>query len=97
MIILFYGSFVNASEIELFVDDCGPLGRGELGVVFSPKPRKQGWYYFVKGNATNVCPKLMNAIRVVGYEEGYCENYKPRYSKECEYLKVFVIKEYINE
>ncbi len=92
-----YGSLVNAGDIQLAVDDCGPLARGELGVVFSPKPRREGWYYFAKGNAMDVCPKLVGAARVVGYEERYCENYKPVHPKECGHIKVFVIKEYIYE
>ena len=95
--ILFYGALVNANEITLAVDDCGPLARDDLGVIFSPKPRAQGWYYFAKGSAMNVCPKLINARKVVGYEENYCENHKPLDPKECDYLKVFVITEYINE
>ncbi len=97
LLICLYASLVNAEDIELVVDDCGPLGRGDLGVVFSPKPRKQGWYYFAKGNAMDVCPKLVNAGRIIGYEEEYCKNYKPDHPKECEYIKVFVIKKYINE
>ncbi|WP_444903077.1 hypothetical protein ACJJIU_15135 [Microbulbifer sp. CnH-101-E] len=97
LLILLCSASVNAIDIELVVDDCGPLARGELGVVFSPKPRKQGWYYFAKGDATDVCPKLMDAVRIVGYEEDYCKNHNPIHPKECEYLKVFIIKEYINE
>jgi len=97
LFLIFYGSLAHANEITLAVDDCGPLGREGLGVVFSPKPRKQGLYYFAKGHAKDVCPKLLNASKVVGYEEGYCKSHIPLDPKECGYLKVFVITEYINE
>lgn len=94
---MFYSSLASANEMTFAVDDCGPLGREDLGVIFSPKPRKQGWHYFAKGNAMEVCPKLINAKRVVGYEQDYCENYKPLHPKECGHIKVFVITGYINE
>ncbi|QFT53776.1 hypothetical protein FIU95_04205 [Microbulbifer sp. THAF38] len=44
----------------------------------------------------DICPKLMNGVRIVDYKEGYCKNYKPIHLKECEYLKIFIVKDYIN-
>lgn len=86
---------VHANTIEVEIDDCGPLGREELGVVFSLKPHGSGISYFAAGNATDICPKLVAAKRVIGYEEPYCKNHKPINIQECEYIKVFVINEYI--
>ncbi|WP_133468926.1 hypothetical protein [Paraglaciecola marina] len=84
-------------DIEIEVDDCGPLGRGELGVVFSLKPHGSGVSYFAKGPAMEVCMNLTRAKRVIGYEEPYCKNYQPVHPQECSYIKVFVIKDYIFE
>jgi len=90
-------STAHAQDIEIEVDDCGPLGRGELGVVFSLKPHGSGISYFAKGPAMEVCTKLTTAKRVIGYEEPYCKNHEPMHPKECEHRKVFVVKEYIFE
>lgn len=97
ILISLFASSVFAEEIQIEVDDCGPLRRGDLGVVFSPKPRTSGVTYFTKGSAMEVCVRLTTAKSVIGYEEPYCKNYKPVYPHECESIKVFVIKEYIFE
>ena len=86
----------DPKKIRVVVDDCGPLARGELGVVFSLAPGTLRKKYFAKGSAMDICPKLVNAKYVVGYEKSYCENYEPFDPKECEYAKVFVIKEYVH-
>ncbi len=99
-IVIILGLFCStalAQDIEIEVDDCGPLGRGELGVVFSLKPHGSGVSYFAKGPAMEVCTKLIKAKRVIGYEEPYCKNYEPVHPKECEHIKVFVIKDFIFE
>lgn len=88
-------SVVFAQDIEVEVDDCGPLAREGLGVAFSLKPHGSGQSYFAKGSAMEICPKLVTAKRVIGYEEPYCKNYKPAHARECEHIKVFVIKEYV--
>ncbi|WP_445361306.1 hypothetical protein ACJJIL_04930 [Microbulbifer sp. EKSA005] len=90
-------SMVHAKDIEIEVDDCGPLARGELGVVFSLKPHGSGISYFAKGPAMEVCTNLTKAKRVIGYVEPYCKNFEPIHPKECDHRKVFVIKEYIFE
>jgi hypothetical protein len=94
-LMLFNPSNQVGKEITIEVDDCGPLGRGSLGVVFSLKPHGSGKSYFAEGKASVVCPKLTTAIKVVGYEEDYCLKHKPLYIDECSYRKVFVITEYI--
>lgn len=86
-----------AQEMEIEVDDCGPLGRGEFGVVFSLKPHGSGVSYFAKGPAMEVCGKLTTAKRVIGYEEPYCKNHEPMYPIECDHFMVFVIKDYVFE
>jgi hypothetical protein len=96
-VFLFCSVIAHAKDIKVVVDDCGPLARGELGVVFSLAPHGSGKGYFAKGKAMETCPKLVNAKYVVGYEEDYCKNYKPYHPSECGNLKVFVIKEYIVE
>ena len=67
ILISLFTSSVFAEEIKIEVDDCGPLGRGELGVVFSPKPLTSGVTYFAKGTAMEVCAKLTTARRVIVY------------------------------
>ena len=94
---LFCSALAHAKDIKIVVDDCGPLARGELGVVFSLAPRVSGKSYFAKGKAMEICPKLVNAKYVVGFEEEYCKNHMPRHPSECGNRKVFVIKEYIFE
>lgn len=91
----FFCSVVYAQDIKIEVDDCGPLARGELAVVFSTKPHGSGKSYFAKGPLVEVCTKLTEAKYVIGYEEPYCENHKPFDLKECKHRKVFVIKEYV--
>lgn len=93
ILVLLFNDCALAEDISVQVDDCGPLARGELGVVFSLKPHGSGKAYFTKGNASDLCPLLVTAQEVIGYVEGYCENYKPRVEKECSYIKVFVINE----
>ena len=92
-----FSSVAFAEDIQIEVDDCGPLARGELGVVFSLKPHGSGITYFAKGPVAEVCTKLTTAKRVIGYEEPYCKNHKPVHPQECDHIKVFVIKEYIFE
>ena len=96
-IILTFSHLSFAKELKVEVDDCGPLARGELGVVFSLKPHGKGKGYFAKGSAYEVCPKLTKAKYVIGYEEDYCKNHKPFDKNECGVIKVFVIQKYIFE
>ncbi|MDP5460493.1 hypothetical protein [Alishewanella sp. SMS8] len=90
-------NLANANQLKVEVDDCGPLARGELGVVFSLKPHGIGKSYFTKGSANDVCPKLTSAKYVVGYIEDLCKNHKPRNNQECGVLQVFVIQKYVNK
>ena len=85
----------SANEVvQLKVYDCGPLARGELGVVFSTGEYGSGQTYFSKGKATVVCSKLVNAEKVSGYESNYCEKYKPENPHECKHIKIFEILKY---
>ncbi len=88
-------SVAFAQNIEVEVDDCGPLDREGLGVVFSLKPHGSGKSYFAKGNAFELCPELLSAKRVIGYAEPYCKNHKPIDERECEHRKVFVIEQFV--
>ena len=97
IVLSLFFSTAYAQDIEIEVDDCGPLGRGELGVVFSLKRHGSGILYFAKGPVMEVCTNLTKAKRVIGYEEPYCKNYEPIHPKECSHIKVFVIKEYVFE
>ncbi|TLU61888.1 hypothetical protein FE810_13815 [Thalassotalea litorea] len=90
-----FNAVANPNQIKVEVDDCGPLARDELGVVFSLKPHGEGKSYFADGTANELCPKLTSAKYILGYEEDLCKNYKPRNEKECGAVKVFVIQQYI--
>ena len=90
-------SSCSAEKIQLTPYDCGPLGRGELGVVFSTGPLGSGQAYFVKGSATEICPKIMEAKSISGYASNYCDNYQPQDERECKSIKVFTITEYQSE
>lgn len=85
----------NAPEI-VFLEpfDCGPLARGELGVVFSTGRGGTGQTYFAKGNPMDVCPKLMQATYVSGVEANYCDSYEPFNQNECRAIKLFTIADY---
>jgi hypothetical protein len=86
----------HAEKVLLKPYDCGPLARGELGVVFSVGESGNGQAYFVKGNASHICPKLMSAKGVFGFESDYCENYEPVNPNECGAIKIFTIIGYQN-
>lgn len=88
-------NLTNANQLKVEVDDCGPLARGELGVVFSANPHGIGESYFTKGTAKDVCPKLTSAKYIVGFLEDICKNHKPRNKQECGALKVFVVQKYV--
>ena len=97
LVLLSISHLAHAAQLKVQVDDCGPLARDELGVVFSLKPYGHGKTYFSLGSAYQFCPKLTSAKYVLGYAEDLCKNYKPRNKNECGVLKVFVIQEYINK
>ncbi|ACV26647.1 hypothetical protein [Kangiella koreensis] len=78
-------------EIVLTPNDCGPLARGELGVVFSAQNSNGQQMYFVEGAAGDICPRLMSAGSVTGFESNYCDNYEPLSKNECDSIKVFTI------
>lgn len=88
-------SSTSARGLKLSIDDCGPLARDELGVVFTARLHGTTKTYFAKGVASEVCPKLDKANYVIGVEEPYCKNFKPLSPKECGTLKVFVIHEFV--
>jgi hypothetical protein len=83
-----------AEEVRVKPRECGPLARGELGVVFSTEPYGQRQTYFVKGSAMDVCPKIMSAKAISGTESNYCDNYTPSDKRECKAIKVLTITEY---
>ncbi len=85
-----------AEEVEISVSDCGPLARGDLGVVFRADPPGKGQMYFVKGSASEICPKVISAIKVIGRESSYCE-YSQSAEPECKKIKILTILELVNE
>lgn len=97
--IILFSTYTLADDqlLKIEVDDCGPLARGKLGVVFSSKPHGSGKSYFTEGSAYELCPKLTSSKYVIGYEEDICTNYKPRNKQECGVVKVFVIQNHLNE
>ena len=84
----------STESIRLKPYDCGPLARDDLGVVFGAGKPASRQTYFVKGKAGDICPKLMSAESISGFETDYCANYEPKDKKECGVIKVFTITEY---
>ena len=97
VLVLFISVAVHAEKIAIKANDCGPLARGELGVVFHTLDNGKRQTYFAKGKAHDICPKIMNSITVTGYELGLCERNKPETPNECFTIKEFVILSYQNE
>lgn len=63
-----YSITAYAEKIGVKPLDCGPLARGEYGVVFRVDKFPKGQTYFMKGDAVTVCPKLLSGSLVTGYE-----------------------------
>ena len=91
---VFISASCSAESHRLKPYDCGPLARADLGVVFSAGKPASRQTYFVKGKASDICPKLMLAESISGFETDYCANYEPKDKKECGVIKVFTIIEY---
>ena len=87
--------FASAQEIVVNPDDCGPLaGCGEIGVGFSLHPHDSGKGYFTKGKASEICPKVMKASSLIGYETTYSKLYPSADDPKCSGRKVFIITEF---
>lgn len=56
-----------AETIDIRPLDCGPLDRGEYGVVFRVQEFPKGQTYFVKGKAVELCPRLLSGSLITGY------------------------------
>ena len=56
-----------AETIDIRPLDCGPLDRGEYGVVFRVRDFPKGQTYFVKGKAEKICPRLLSGRLIAGY------------------------------
>ncbi len=89
------GCIHDSNEVTIVVDDCGPVARPELGVVFSSAPHGTGESYITAGMASQVCPKITEAKMIKGYIEDICLNYEPRHADECGTRNIFVITEII--
>lgn len=85
--------FFSRDIISVKANDCGPLARGKLGVVFNTDKESGRQTYFVEGNAEDVCPQLMSADLVTGFESSYCNNYQRLSLNECGAIKIFTITE----
>ncbi|MCF6442298.1 hypothetical protein L1077_23000 [Pseudoalteromonas luteoviolacea] len=77
--------------------ECGPLARNNFGVVFSVVQPSNRQAYFVKGEASDVCPKLLSAEYVIGVGSSYCANKDSSNEHECSSIKIFSIIEYQND
>ncbi len=86
----------SADEVTIEVDDCGSLGQSDFGVAFRAKPHIGGQFYFAKGTAMEVCPKITKAKKIVGVVTSYCD-YLEKKEPECKKVKVFTITNIINE
>lgn len=84
---------VYAEEIDIKPLDCGPLDRGEYGVVFRVYEFPKGRTYFVKGKAGAVCPKLLSGSIITGYEIKLPES-KLFSESERVVIKEFVVTSY---
>ncbi|MDK1286383.1 hypothetical protein [Pseudoalteromonas umbrosa] len=87
-------SFVQTVKVKPY--ECGPLARGNFGVVFSVIQPSNSQTYFVKGEANDVCPKLLSADCVLGVESSYCANNNSANEYECNSIKIFSIIQYQN-
>ncbi|AWF81003.1 hypothetical protein BTJ40_09360 [Microbulbifer sp. A4B17] len=94
LLAMFLSAPCFSEKIRLKPYDCGPLARGELGVVFSTGELGNGQTYFVNGKASDLCPQLMSEKSVSGYEPNYCANYEPVNREECGVIKIFTITRY---
>lgn len=83
-----------SKKVTLKPFGCGPLARGELGVVFSAQPQGSYPLYFVKGEAYDLCPKIMTAESILGSVSDYCDVYEPYSPNECASIKVLTILDY---
>ena len=83
--------FFSRELISVKANDCGPLSRGELGVVFNADRDGRKQVYFVEGAADDICPKLMSVESVSGYESSYCDSYEPLNQNECNSIRIFTI------
>lgn len=82
-----------AEKIDIKPLDCGPLDRGEYGVVFRVYEFPKGQTYFLKGKAGTLCPKLLSGNLIAGYEVKLPEN-KLFSESERVVIKEFVVTSY---
>ena len=82
-----------AEKIDVKPLDCGPLDRGEYGVVFRAYEFPKGQTYFVKGKAGAICPKLLAGSLITGYEVKLPES-KLFSESERVVIKEFVVTSY---
>ena len=68
IVALFFPVIAYAEIIEVEAYDCGPLDKGEYGVVFRVNNFPKGQTYVTKGQAKLVCPKLTSGKPISGYE-----------------------------
>ena len=88
ILIVLFSSVGFTKEIEVNVNDCGPLDRGKFGVVFTTSTDGKGDVYFSEGKANSICPKIIKAKKVKGTASSYC-NHVSKIEPECKKIKVF--------
>ncbi len=83
----------KASTIGVKPIDCGPLARGEYGVVFYVLNSNGRTTYFTKGGASDVCPKLLSGKLISGYEAELPRS-KLFTDNEKKFIKEFIVISY---
>lgn len=82
----------DGDVVELNPIDCGPLARDVFGAVFSAFDGDKRQTYFVKGAATEICPRIMESDVLIGEVYDLCRDYTPPDPNECKNVKEFVLK-----
>lgn len=92
-----FSSMAFAEKVAFIPYDCGPLSREDYGVVFSVLNEDKKQVYFSKGQAMEVCTKLLTGNRITGYEKMLPQNPTLFSENERKVIKEFVVTSYGSE
>ena len=84
-------------SIKLTPKDCGPLARGEYGVVFKTASANSNVTYFTKGKASDICSKLLSGNVITGYTKKLPKNSRLFTESEITNIKEFIVESYGNK
>ncbi len=98
-VVLFFIAFASshlaqAEKIGILPKDCGPLGREEYGVVFYIEVDEKRVTYFMKGGASEVCPKLLTGKMISGFEKELPKENPLFTEREIKLIREFVVLNY---